>query len=114
MQLSLTRERHRGEAPEDVEQVVLHQLAQLLHAASPEQHRLAGDLLRGQLQVIGAVRCLLASVTQRDEEFGALFKSFSSLYIYRVLVMTCSMSEEWSNTRCWWPARAPRPQSCNC
>ena len=28
--------------------------------------------------------------------------------------MTCSMSEEWSNTRCWWPARAPRPQSCNC
>ena len=81
MQISLTHERHRGEAPEDVEQVVLHQVAQLLHAARPEQHRLAGDLLRGQLQVVGAVSGLLASVEQTDEELFVL----NVIYTVRVL-----------------------------
>ena len=57
----LTHERHRPEPPEDVDEAVPHHPVQLLHAAIPEQHRLARDLLGRQLQVVGAVCCLLAS-----------------------------------------------------
>ena len=59
--MSLTHERHCGQGPQDVDEVILCELGQRLGAARPPEHRLAGDLLRGQLQAVGAVSRLLAS-----------------------------------------------------
>ena len=58
--MSLTHERHCGQGPQDVDEVILCKLGQRLGAARPPEHRLAGNLLRGQLQAVGAVSRLLA------------------------------------------------------
>ena len=59
--MSLTHERHCGQSSKNVDEVILRKLCQRLGAASPPEHGLARDLLRGQLQAVGAVSRLLAS-----------------------------------------------------